>query len=257
MVESVDKTNESGKEVHFKIYAGNMRLMKKIGVQVSEEHDEGTVVYVAESRLDAASSQEENVNYLGCIVIADELKETTAAAMEGLRKQGIKTVMLTGDAEKAAKQIAEKVGVSEYKAELLPADKVNEVEKLLGYSEGEAEVENKKERLAFVGDGINDAPVLARADIGIAMGAMGSDAAIEAADVVLMDDDPAKISLAMKISRKTLSIVKQNITFAITVKILCLILGALGIANMWLAIFADVGVMVLAVLNATRTLRIK
>ena len=247
VVESVDKKAGSGSEIHFKIYAGNMRLMKMIGAVVPEQHDEGTVVYVAESCLGDASGEKE-LKYLGCIVIADELKETSQTAMEGLRKQGIKTIMLTGDSEKAASLIAKKVGVSEYKSELLPGDKVSEVEKLLS-------AEKDKSRLAFVGDGINDAPVLARADIGIAMGAMGSDAAIEAADIVLMDDDPAKISLAMKISRKTLKIVKQNITFAITVKVLCLILGALGIANMWLAIFADVGVMILAVLNATRALK--
>ncbi len=244
VVESVDKT-EGGKEVHYKIFAGNLRLMKMMSVNVPEEHDEGTVVYVAESLLGS-----DDIRYLGCIVIADELKSTSADAMKGLAAQGIKTVMLTGDTEKAASIMAGRVGVSEYKSELLPGDKVNEVEKLLG---GIAD----KNKLAFVGDGINDAPVLARADIGIAMGAMGSDAAIEAADIVLMDDDPAKISLAMKISRKTLKIVKQNITFAITVKVLCLILGALGFANMWIAIFADVGVMVLAVLNATRALRVK
>ncbi len=265
VVESVDKRSVSGEETHFKIYAGNMRLMKMVGVEVPEQHDEGTVVYVAESCLGNSETDEnenlsdKEIKYLGCIVIADELKETSAAAMERLRKQGIKTIMLTGDSEKAAKLIAEKVGVSEYKSELLPGDKVNEVERLLGEEEsddasGKTEI---KSRLAFVGDGINDAPVLARADIGIAMGAMGSDAAIEAADIVLMDDDPAKISLAMKIARKTLKIVRQNITFAIAVKVLCLILGALGIANMWLAIFADVGVMVIAVLNATRALRIK
>ena len=244
VVESVDKT-EGGKEVHYKIFAGNLRLMKMMSVNVPEEHDEGTVVYVAESLLES-----DEINYLGCIVIADELKSTSSDAMKGLASQGIKTVMLTGDTEKAASIMAGRVGVSEYKSELLPGDKVNEVEKLLdGLSD--------KNKLAFVGDGINDAPVLARADIGIAMGAMGSDAAIEAADIVLMDDDPAKISLAMRISRKTLKIVKQNITFAITVKVLCLILGALGFANMWIAIFADVGVMVLAVLNATRALRVK
>ena len=220
-----------------------------IGAPVTKEHDEGTVVYVAESRL-SEKNQASEIKYLGCIVIADELKETSQEAMSKLRKQGIKTIMLTGDSEKAASLIAEKVGVSQYKSELLPGDKVTEVEKLL------EEEQTTSGKLAFVGDGINDAPVLARADIGIAMGAMGSDAAIEAADIVLMDDDPAKISLAMKISRKTLRIVKQNITFAIAVKVLCLILGALGIANMWIAIFADVGVMVLAVLNATRTLRI-
>lgn len=255
--ESVDKRRESGEESHFKIYAGNMRLMKKIGAPVTEEHDEGTVVYVAESRLD----NNDHIKYIGCIVIADELKETSQEAMTKLRKQGIKTIMLTGDSEKAAALIAEKVGVSQYKSELLPGDKVNEVEKLLSLEQNVSEEKQARDgkkggKLAFVGDGINDAPVLARADIGIAMGAMGSDAAIEAADIVLMDDDPAKISLAMKISRKTLRIVKQNITFAITVKVLCLLLGALGIANMWIAIFADVGVMVLAVLNATRTLRI-
>ena len=195
-----------------------------------------------------------DAEYLGCIVISDRIKSTSSEAMKRLREQGIKTVMLTGDTEKVASRVASELGVSQYRAELLPEDKVNEVEKLLESKESE---DGNNGKLAFVGDGINDAPVLARADIGIAMGAMGSDAAIEAADVVLMDDDPAKISLAMKIARKTLGIVKQNITFAIGVKVLCLILGAVGIANMWLAIFADVGVMVIAVLNATRTLRIK
>lgn len=258
VIESVDKENTSGKEAHFKIYAGNIRLMKKMGVTVPEEHDEGTVVYVAESYHSVSSDDEvepdNNVKYLGCIVIADELKSTSRDAMQGLSKQGIKTIMLTGDSDKAAKLVAEKVGVSQYKSELLPGDKVDEVEKLLDNQKG---TDSKRKRLAFVGDGINDAPVLARADIGIAMGAMGSDAAIEAADIVLMDDDPSKIALAMKISRKTLKIVKQNITFAIAVKVLCLLLGALGIANMWIAIFADVGVMVIAVLNATRTLNIR
>ena len=258
VIESVDKENTSGKEAHFKIYAGNIRLMKKMGVTVPEEHDEGTVVYVAESYHSVSSNGEaepdNNVKYLGCIVIADELKSTSRDAMQGLSKQGIKTIMLTGDSDKAAKLVAEKVGVSQYKSELLPGDKVDEVEKLLNDQKG---TDSKRKRLAFVGDGINDAPVLARADIGIAMGAMGSDAAIEAADIVLMDDDPSKIALAMKISRKTLKIVKQNITFAIAVKVLCLLLGALGIANMWIAIFADVGVMVIAVLNATRTLNIR
>lgn len=258
VIESVDKENTSGKEAHFKIYAGNIRLMKKMGVTVPEEHDEGTVVYVAESyhsvSSDGEAEPDNNVKYLGCIVIADELKSTSRDAMQGLSKQGIKTIMLTGDSDKAAKLVAEKVGVSQYKSELLPGDKVDEVEKLLDNQKG---TDSKRKRLAFVGDGINDAPVLARADIGIAMGAMGSDAAIEAADIVLMDDDPSKIALAMKISRKTLKIVKQNITFAIAVKVLCLLLGALGIANMWIAIFADVGVMVIAVLNATRTLNIR
>lgn len=248
VIESVDKKDISGKEIHYKIFAGNMRLMRMINVQVSEEHNEGTIVYVAQCGINEAG-EDIDMKYLGCIVIADELKETSAEAVKSLNGQGIKTVMLTGDAEKAASEMAKRLGVSEYKSELLPGDKVEEVEKLLSVSE--------KEKLAFVGDGINDAPVLARADIGIAMGAMGSDAAIEAADIVLMDDDPAKISLAMKISVKTLGIVKQNITFAIAVKVLCLVLGAFGIANMWLAIFADVGVMVIAVLNATRTLKIK
>ncbi|MBO6161941.1 MAG: HAD-IC family P-type ATPase, partial [Eubacterium sp.] len=167
-----------------------------------------------------------------------------------LQKQGIRTVMLTGDSREVAERVSKELGISEYRAELLPGDKVAAVEKLL-------EEKPAKQRLAFVGDGINDAPVLSRADIGIAMGAMGSDAAIEAADIVLMDDDPAKLSLAMRISAKTLRIVRQNIVFAIGVKVLCLILGALGIANMWIAIFADVGVMVLAVMNSIRTLRIK
>ena len=249
VIETIAAEDIDGMATHVKIYAGNLRLMKLVGADVPDVHDEGTVVYIAESY------EQKATKYLGCIVIADQLKETTKDAMTGLSKQGIKTVMLTGDAEKAAKRIAEKIGISEYKSELLPGDKVDEVEKLLA-SLGDQDDE-KRARLAFVGDGINDAPVLARADIGIAMGAMGSDAAIEAADVVLMDDDPAKISLAMKISRKTLKIVKQNITLAIAVKVLCLLLGALGFANMWLAIFADVGVMVIAVLNATRTLRIK
>ena len=231
------------------VYAGNMKLMQKIGLNNIAPHDEGTIVYVAEQKEDVLS-------YLGCIVIADKLKEHSAEAMKGLAAQGIKTVMLTGDTEKAASMIADSIGVSEYKSELLPGDKVTEVEKLLNDLSSTGN-DDKRDRLAFVGDGINDAPVLARADIGIAMGAMGSDAAIEAADIVLMDDDPAKISLAMKISRKTLRIVRQNISFAIGIKVLCLILGALGIANMWLAIFADVGVMIIAVLNATRTLRIK
>ena len=278
VVESVDKETSTGKTAHYKIYAGNLRLMKRVGVEVPETHDEGTVVYVAEEFLGNNAEKEQSnaiddkteknvlennstdtgrrdIKYLGCIVISDELKSTSSNAMQGLKSQGIRTVMLTGDSDKAARIIAQKVGVSDYKSELLPGDKVEEVEKLLS-GLGAAE-DSKRRRLAFVGDGINDAPVLARADIGIAMGAMGSDAAIEAADIVLMDDDPAKISLAMKISRKTLSIVKQNITFAIAVKVLCLVLGALGIANMWIAIFADVGVMVIAVLNATRTLNIR
>lgn len=221
------------------VYAGNSKLMKKNGLTITQEHDEGTVVYIA---IDGA--------YAGCITIADVIKPTSKDAIRGLKKSGIKTVMLTGDTKKTADKVAAEVGVDMVRSELLPADKVSEVEALL-------EKKQKKENLAFVGDGINDAPVLSRADIGIAMGALGSDAAIEAADVVLMDDDPAKIALAMKISMKTLRIVRENIVFALFVKAICLILGALGIANMWIAIFADVGVMVIAVINATRALRIK
>ena len=221
------------------VYAGNSKLMKKNGLTITQEHDEGTVVYIA---IDGA--------YAGCITIADVIKSTSKDAIRGLKKSGIKTVMLTGDTKKTADKVAAEVGVDMVRSELLPADKVSEVEALLEQKQG-------KENLAFVGDGINDAPVLSRADIGIAMGALGSDAAIEAADVVLMDDDPAKIALAMKISMKTLRIVRENIVFALFVKAICLILGALGIANMWIAIFADVGVMVIAVINATRALRIK
>ena len=221
------------------VYAGNLRLMNKMGISVSREYDEGTMVYVAVDN-----------NYAGCITISDVIKETSKDAISGLKKHGIKqTVMLTGDAKKTAEKVAKEIGMDKVCSELLPEDKVNEVEKLLAQK-------NAKEKLAFVGDGINDAPVLSRADIGIAMGALGSDAAIEAADIVLMDDDPAKISLAMKISLKTLKIVKENIVFALAIKAICLILGALGIAGMWLAIFADVGVMVLAVLNATRALKL-
>lgn len=221
------------------VYAGNSKLMKKNGLTITQEHDEGTVVYIA---IDGA--------YAGCITIADVIKPTSKDAIRGLKKSGIRTVMLTGDTKKTADKVAAEVGVDMVRSELLPADKVSEVEALLEKKQG-------KENLAFVGDGINDAPVLSRADIGIAMGALGSDAAIEAADVVLMDDDPAKIALAMKISMKTLRIVRENIVFALFVKAVCLILGALGIANMWIAIFADVGVMVIAVINATRALRIK
>ena len=221
------------------VYAGNSKLMKKNGLTITKEHDEGTVVYIA---IDGA--------YAGCITIADVIKPTSKDAIHGLKKSGIKTVMLTGDTKKTADKVATEVGVDMVRSELLPADKVSEVEASLEQKQG-------KENLAFVGDGINDAPVLSRADIGIAMGALGSDAAIEAADVVLMDDDPAKIALAMKISMKTLRIVRENIVFALFVKAICLILGALGIANMWIAIFADVGVMVIAVINATRALRIK
>lgn len=222
-----------------KVYAGNIKLMNKIGVQVINEHNDGTVVYVAVDD-----------KYAGCIVISDVIKPTTKQAIEGLKDQNIKTVMLTGDSKAAADRVAAEIGIDIVKSELLPADKVAEVEKLI-------ENKNPKERVAFAGDGINDAPVLSRADIGIAMGALGSDAAIEAADIVLMDDDPAKISLAMRIAVKTLRIVKENIIFALAIKLVCLVLGALGIANMWIAIFADVGVMVIAVVNATRALRLK
>ncbi len=234
--------NVSGK----KVYLGNIKLMERTNALVSEEHNEGTVVYISEDS-----------KYLGCIVISDKIKDNTPKAIKDLREQGIKTVMLTGDSKATAKKVADEIGLSSYKAELLPQDKVSNVERLIGELDKKAVKGERSDRLAFVGDGINDAPVLARADIGIAMGGMGQDAAIEAADIVLMDDDPAKISLAMRISRKTLGIVRQNIAFAIGVKVICLILGALGIANMWIAIFADVGVMILAVLNATRTLTIK
>lgn len=221
------------------IYAGNARMMQKVDVKIMHSQEEGTVVYLAIDH-----------QYAGCITISDIIKPTSVDAILELKKCGIKqTVMLTGDARNTAEKVAHKIGVDVVKSELLPVDKVAEVEKLL-------EKNGDKEKIAFVGDGINDAPVLTRADIGIAMGALGSDAAIEAADIVLMDDDPAKISLAMKISLKTLGIVKQNIVFALLVKSICLILGALGIANMWIAIFADVGVMVLAVLNATRALKL-
>lgn len=223
------------------VCAGNRKLMEKEQIVCDENLQEtGTIVHVA------ADS-----HYLGYILIADELKETSAEAMKALKAAGIKkTVMLTGDNRQVAERIGALLGVDEIKSELLPADKVEQVERLL-------EEKSPKEKLAFVGDGINDAPVLSRADIGIAMGAMGSDAAIEAADIVLMDDNPAKIALAMKISRKCLGIVYQNIVLALGIKGICLILGAMGIANMWMAIFADVGVMVIAVLNAIRCLKVK
>ena len=219
------------------VAVGNRRLMEKLGLAPVQPQQAGTVVFVA---VDGA--------YAGWILLGDVVKEHAQAAIRGLKAEGVaKTVMLTGDAEAAARQVADSLGVDEMHSQLLPADKVQWVERLLA--------ERKDGRLlAFVGDGINDAPVLARADIGIAMGALGSDAAIEAADVVLMDDDPAKIALAMRISRRTLRIVYENIVFALAVKAVCLVLGAMGIANMWLAIGADVGVMVLAVLNATRAL---
>lgn len=224
----------------YKVYAGNIKLMHKENIALDAEHNEGTVVYVSCDGV-----------YAGCIVISDVVKGNSKKAIANLKKSGIdKTVMLTGDSKETAKRVAENLGLDEYHAELLPADKVEWVEKLLGEK-------SPKKKLAFVGDGINDAPVLSRADIGIAMGALGSDAAIEAADIVLMDDDPSKIALARKISVHTLKIVKENIWFALIVKAVCLVLGALGIANMWIAIFADVGVMVLAVLNAIRALKVK
>lgn len=222
-----------------KVAAGNVKLMNKVGASVTSEHDDGTAVYVA---IDGV--------YAGCITISDVVKPTSKEAIAGLKAGGIKTVMLTGDTARTAQRVGSELGLDEIHSELLPADKVAQVERLLGEK-------GAKENLAFVGDGINDAPVLSRADIGVAMGALGSDAAIEAADVVLMDDDPAKLALAMRISTRTLAIVRQNIVFALAVKLVCLLLGAIGIANMWVAIFADVGVMVLAVLNATRALKIK
>ena len=225
-----------GKEVS----VGNDKLMKKLGVSYKELNEVGTVVYVAVDQI-----------FAGSILISDQPKPTAAAAIKALNKAGIrKTVMLTGDRRNVAEHVAKELGISEYYAELLPADKVSGVEKLLAG-------QRSREKLAFVGDGINDAPVLSRADIGIAMGAMGSDAAIEAADIVLMDDDPMKIAKAIKIARKCIRIVYENIYFAIGIKVICLILGAMGIANMWAAIFADVGVMVIAVLNAIRALSVK
>lgn len=225
-----------GKEVS----VGNDKLMKKLGVSYKELNEVGTVVYVAVDQ-----------TFAGSILISDQPKPTAAAAIKALNKAGIrKTVMLTGDRRNVAEHVAKELDISEYYAELLPADKVSGVEKLLAG-------QRSREKLAFVGDGINDAPVLSRADIGIAMGAMGSDAAIEAADIVLMDDDPMKIAKAIKIARKCIHIVYENIYFAIGIKVICLILGALGIANMWAAIFADVGVMVIAVLNAIRALSVK
>ena len=219
------------------VAAGNIKLMKRLGIECKECGSVGTVVHVAV-----------NGSYAGHILISDQLKPHTKQALEELKKLGMKKlVMLTGDAKRVAESVAKEVGVTDVYSELLPADKVSKVEELL-------EKKPAKEKLVFVGDGINDAPVLSRADIGIAMGALGSDAAIEAADIVLMDDDPLKISKAIHISKKCIRIVYENIYFAIGIKIICLVLGALGIANMWAAIFADVGVMVIAVLNAIRAL---
>lgn len=222
------------------VAAGNTKLMNRLGIAYQDCHHVGTVVHMA---IDG--------KYAGHILISDIIKPHAKEAIAELKKAGIsKTVMLTGDSKRVADQIAEELGIQEVYSELLPADKVSRVEELLNQK-------SEKDKLAFVGDGINDAPVLSRADIGIAMGALGSDAAIEAADIVLMDDDPLKISKAIKIARKCIRIVYENIYFAIGIKVLCLILGALGIANMWMAIFADVGVMILAVLNAIRTLFVK
>ena len=221
------------------VAAGNARLMERMSIDYTANDRPGTVVYVA------ADGQ-----FLGSILISDQMKPTTSQAIRDLQTQGVRTVMLTGDSRSVAEAVGGELGIDEIHSELLPADKVTQVERLLAEKPA-------RTTLAFVGDGINDAPVLSRADIGIAMGAMGSDAAIEAADIVLMDDDPAKIALAMKIARKTMTIVKQNITFALAVKIGCLILTAIGITGMQAGIFADVGVMVIAVLNATRTLRVK
>lgn len=222
------------------IYAGNKKLMAKQSVDVPECSCRGTMVHVAADG-----------GYAGHIVISDVVKETSAEAIKSLKENGVKqTVMLTGDAKSTAEEVANTLGLDKFYAELLPADKVEKVEELL-------KEKQEGSSLVFVGDGINDAPVLTRADVGIAMGSLGSDAAIEAADIVLMDDDPAKISLAMKIARKTVRIVRENIVFALGVKALVLVLGALGIANMWLAVFADVGVSVIAILNAMRTMKIR
>ena len=239
-IEEISGNGVTAKVDGIPVAAGNAKLMERLGIPYKECHHVGTVVHMAV-----------NGTYAGHILISDLLKPNAKEAIKSLKHAGIeKTVMLTGDAKKVADQVAQELGIGEVYSELLPADKVSKVEELL-------KEKSAKAKLAFVGDGINDAPVLSRADIGIAMGALGSDAAIEAADVVLMDDDPLKISKAIRIARKCMRIVYENIYFAIGVKILCLILGALGIANMWLAIFADVGVMVLAVLNAIRVLFVK
>ena len=222
------------------VAAGNARLMERLGLSAPAVSETGTVVHIA---IDG--------RYAGCLLIADVVKPHSAEAIRALKAAGVrKTVMLTGDAEPVAKAVSAQLGLDEYHAGLLPGDKVDQIETLIA-------AKKSKENLAFVGDGINDAPVLSRADVGIAMGALGSDAAIEAADVVLMDDDPAKIALAMCIARRTLRIVYENIVFALAVKFACLLLGAIGMASMWTAIFADVGVMVIAVLNATRALYTK
>ena len=239
-VEEISGNGVTAKVDGISVAVGNTKLMKRIGVEAVECHQVGTVIHVA---IDG--------DYAGHILISDVLKPTSKEAIVNLKKNGIKeTVMLTGDIDKVAQQVAGELGVDRVYSELLPADKVSKVEELLAKK-------TEKEKLAFVGDGINDAPVLSRADIGIAMGAMGSDAAIEAADVVLMDDDPMKIVKAIRIAKKCMRIVYENIYFAIGIKVICLLLGAVGIANMWVAIFADVGVMIIAVLNAIRTLFVK
>ena len=239
-IEEISGNGVTAKVDGISVAAGNAKLMKRLGISYQECHHVGTVIHMA---VDG--------KYEGHILISDILKPHAKEAIAELKKAGIKkTVMLTGDSKRVADQVAKELGIEEVYSELLPADKVSKVEELLHQK-------SEKEKLAFVGDGINDAPVLSRADIGIAMGALGSDAAIEAADIVLMDDDPLKISKAIKIARKCIHIVYENIYFAIGIKILCLILGALGIANMWMAIFADVGVMIIAVLNAIRTLFVK
>lgn len=239
-VEEISGNGVTAKVDGVSVAAGNTKLMKRIGVEYADCHSVGTVVHMAVDGV-----------YTGHILISDIIKPHAKEAIKELKRAGVsKTVMLTGDAKNVGEQVAKELGIGEVYTELLPADKVSLVEKLL-------EQKNGKEKLAFVGDGINDAPVLSRADIGIAMGALGSDAAIEAADIILMDDDPLKIAKAIKISRKCLRIVYENIVFAIGIKLICLVLGALGIANMWLAIFADVGVMVIAVLNAIRALFVK
>jgi len=223
-----------------RISVGNQKLMEELGLSVKEPDHSGTIVHVAV-----------NDTYAGCIIIEDEPKPSAAEAVSALKQAGIsRTVMLTGDQHAPAQQVAQRLGIDEYHARLLPQQKVEILERLL-------EVRQKDETIAFVGDGINDAPVLTRADVGIAMGALGSDAAIEAADIVLMDDDPRKLALAIRISRRTLGIARQNIVFALGVKLAVLLLVAVGSAGMWLAVFADVGVSVIAVLNAMRTLKAK
>ena len=239
-IQEISGNGVTAKVDGMEVAAGNDKLMKHLNIPYQDCHQTGTIIHMAI-----------NGKYAGHIVISDIIKPHSKAAIAELKKAGVeKCVMLTGDAKKVANQVASSLGIDEVYSELLPADKVDKVEELLRVKLGKA-------KLAFVGDGINDAPVLSRADIGIAMGAMGSDAAIEAADIVLMDDDPIKIAKAIKISRKCLRIVYQNIVMALVVKFACLALGAVGIANMYLAIFADVGVMILAVLNAIRCLFVK